>query len=27
MSAEELEDIRRNAREYVDLWRRDYGAR
>ena len=26
MSAEELEDILRNAREYVDLWRRDYGA-
>lgn len=27
MSPEELEDIARNAREYVDLWRRDYGAR
>ena len=25
MSADELEDILRNAREYVDLWRRDYG--
>src|SRR2546422_8784260 len=25
MSPEELEDIKRNAREYVDLWRRDYG--
>jgi carbonic anhydrase/acetyltransferase-like protein (isoleucine patch superfamily) len=24
MSADELEDIRRNAREYVDLWHRDY---
>jgi len=27
MSAEELEDIKRNAREYVELWRRDYGTR
>lgn len=26
MSAEEREDIRRNATEYVDLWRRDYGG-
>jgi carbonic anhydrase/acetyltransferase-like protein (isoleucine patch superfamily) len=25
MSREELEDIARNAREYVALWRRDYG--
>ena len=25
MSAEEREDISRNAREYVALWRRDYG--
>jgi carbonic anhydrase/acetyltransferase-like protein (isoleucine patch superfamily) len=25
MTPEEIEDIRRNAREYVDLWRRDYG--
>ncbi|MBI2491257.1 MAG: gamma carbonic anhydrase family protein [Candidatus Rokubacteria bacterium] len=25
MDAEELEDILRNAREYVALWRRDYG--
>ena len=24
MSADELEDIRRNAREYVALWQRDY---
>lgn len=24
MSAEELEDIRRNAREYLELWQRDY---
>jgi hypothetical protein len=24
MSAEEREDIRRNAREYVELWQRDY---
>jgi len=24
MSAEEVEDIRRNAREYVELWHRDY---
>ena len=27
MSPEELEDIRRNAREYVELWQRDYGLR
>ncbi len=27
MNPEELEDILRNAREYVDLWRRDYGTR
>jgi carbonic anhydrase/acetyltransferase-like protein (isoleucine patch superfamily) len=27
MSPEELEDIKRNAREYVALWRRDYGGR
>jgi len=27
MSAEELEDILRNAREYEALWRRDYGGR
>jgi carbonic anhydrase/acetyltransferase-like protein (isoleucine patch superfamily) len=27
MSEEELEDIRRNARDYVALWRRDYGSR
>ncbi|HEV8308589.1 MAG TPA: gamma carbonic anhydrase family protein [Methylomirabilota bacterium] len=27
MSPEELEDIRKNAREYVELWRRDYGPR
>jgi carbonic anhydrase/acetyltransferase-like protein (isoleucine patch superfamily) len=26
MSEEEIEDIKRNAREYVDLWRRDYGS-
>jgi hypothetical protein len=25
MTAEELEAIRENAREYVALWRRDYG--
>jgi carbonic anhydrase/acetyltransferase-like protein (isoleucine patch superfamily) len=25
MSEEELDDIRRNAVEYVELWRRDYG--
>ena len=25
MSADEIEDILRNAREYVALWRRDYG--
>src|SRR5918999_1020409 len=25
MSADELEDIKRNAVEYVELWRRDYG--
>ena len=27
MSAEELEDIMENAREYVALWQRDYGLR
>ena len=27
MSADEREDILRNAREYVDLWQRDYGLR
>ena len=27
MDAEELEDILRNARDYVELWRRDYGGR
>ena len=27
MGPEELEDIRRNAVEYVELWRRDYGRR
>jgi carbonic anhydrase/acetyltransferase-like protein (isoleucine patch superfamily) len=27
MEPEELEDILRNAREYVALWRRDYGPR
>src|SRR5438876_10805061 len=27
MSPDELEDILRNAREYVELWRRDYGSR
>ena len=27
MTAEDLEDITRNAREYVELWRRDYGRR
>jgi len=27
MGAEELEDIRRNAREYLDLWHRDYRGR
>ena len=27
MSAEELEDIKRNAREYLELWHRDYRAR
>jgi gamma-carbonic anhydrase len=26
MSPEELEDIKRNAREYVALWRRDYAG-
>jgi carbonic anhydrase/acetyltransferase-like protein (isoleucine patch superfamily) len=26
MTPEELEDILRNAREYVELWRRDYGS-
>mgnify|MGYP001617611369 FL=1 len=27
MGPEELEDILRNAREYVELWRRDYGRK
>jgi carbonic anhydrase/acetyltransferase-like protein (isoleucine patch superfamily) len=27
MSVEELEDIRKNARDYVALWRRDYRGR
>ncbi|HEV8673792.1 MAG TPA: gamma carbonic anhydrase family protein [Methylomirabilota bacterium] len=27
MTAEELEQIRENAREYVALWRRDYGGK
>ncbi len=27
MIQEELDDIARNAREYIDLWRRDYGQR
>ena len=27
MEAVELEDILRNARDYVELWRRDYGRR
>ncbi len=27
MSPDEIEDILRNAREYVALWRRDYGPR
>ena len=27
MSEEELEDIRRNAREYLELWHRDYRGR
>ena len=27
MTPDELEDILRNAREYVELWRRDYGSR
>src|SRR3990172_11104829 len=27
MSPEEIEDILRNAREYVALWRRDYGEK
>jgi hypothetical protein len=26
MSQAELDDIRRNADEYVELWRRDYGG-
>ena len=26
MSADELEDILRNAREYVELWRRNFGG-
>jgi carbonic anhydrase/acetyltransferase-like protein (isoleucine patch superfamily) len=27
MSADELEDIRRNARDYLELWHRDYRGR
>lgn len=27
MTAEELEDIRKNAREYLELWHRDYRGR
>lgn len=27
MGPEELEDLLRNAREYVELWRRDYGRK
>jgi len=27
MTPEELEDILRNAREYVDLWRRNFAER
>ena len=27
MTPDELEDILRNAREYIELWRRDYGSR
>ncbi len=27
MSLEELDEIRRNATEYLELWRRDYGRR
>lgn len=27
MNAEELEDIRKNARDYLDLWHRDYRGR
>src|SRR6266403_5023996 len=27
MSADELEDIKRNARDYIDLWHRDYRGR
>jgi carbonic anhydrase/acetyltransferase-like protein (isoleucine patch superfamily) len=27
MSPEELEDIRKNATEYLELWRRDYGRK
>jgi len=27
LSPEELEEIKRNATEYLELWRRDYGAR
>jgi carbonic anhydrase/acetyltransferase-like protein (isoleucine patch superfamily) len=27
MGPEEVDDILRNAREYVELWRRDYGPR
>jgi hypothetical protein len=27
MSQEELDDIARNAVDYVNLWRRDYGNR
>jgi len=26
MALDELEDIRRNAREYLELWQRDYGG-
>jgi carbonic anhydrase/acetyltransferase-like protein (isoleucine patch superfamily) len=26
MTQDELDDIKRNAVEYVALWRRDYGA-
>ena len=27
MGPKDVEDILRNARDYVDLWRRDYGRR
>jgi hypothetical protein len=27
MTAEELEDIRKNARDYLALWHRDYRGR